>query len=315
MAYTDQVPAPKPGQGMALASLLTGVGAVLGCGIGVIAGPVAVVLGIVAGKKGGYGGKALGGIILGAFGFLVSVGAIIGLVVYAGNGERRSDEQPIVTQVADADEPAPDAVGELVLTEAGVGAAGYATAYEAYLDVNGVSEAFGGVFAGDAIDTPCFSLDGEAWWVVEGDPDVCEPASELWWETYSDSDEIKLFGGGGAGAAISFEGLTLGGLEAKVGASDLASLAAYAKDELLVPSGATEIVETQTTLDGAPAVRFDCTFEGLSSYRLYVVLTPDSYAVGDNDLVGFIIHAYNEAEWVYTGDDVYARLENTLQWK
>ena len=325
MAITDQVPTPRAGGGLAIASLLTGIAAVFACGIGIVAGPVAVVLGVLAGKKGGFGARAVAGIITGSLGFVIWAGALVWLLLYASDDDDRTITTPTpvpVTAQAESDAADEGASGEasaepptgLVLTEEGVAAAGFPTAYAAFLETYGVSASFDGMYAGDPIDTPCFTMDGEAWWVTQGEPSLCQPSSELWRETIDDN-EIKLFGTGGVGARISFEPFSSDAVTATVGASDLASVAAYAKETLLVPAGATNIVESQTTLDGAPAVRFDCTFPGMASYQLYVVVAPQVYPVADYTVSGFVIHAYNELGWVYPSEDVSARLEETLQWK
>lgn len=314
----------RPSSGLGIASLVTGIAALVMCGFGIIVGPIAVALGVLSGRRGGFGGKEIAGIITGALGFLFSAVAVIALVSYIqDNGAEDPQPTAILTGSDDStgsDEGAEtaDASAGPVLTEAGVAEAGFATAYAAYLDTYGVSSSFDGMYAGDAIDTPCFSMDGEAWWITQGSAETCEPASELWWETYSDSAEyeIKLFGSGGVGSAISFEALTTDLLMEKFASTEMAAVSAYARDTLLPESGATDIVETQIELGGQPAVQLDCSIGGLVAYRLDVVMLPEPRVLDDGtEIVGFIIHAYNESEWVYASDDVFARLDQTLVWK
>lgn len=320
MAIHDEGRAPAAGGGLALASLVTGIVAIFACGLGLIAGPVAVILGIVSGRRSGYGGKQVGGIVTGAFAFVVSAIAVLGLALYiSGDDEATSGEStPVFTEISDEPTaPTADAEGAVTLTEAGVAASGFDTAYAAFLDDNGVTDAFDGMYGGDPIETPCFTIDGEAWWVVQGSPETCQPASELWWEAASgDVAEVKLFGSGSAGAGISFEGLSGDVVVEKLGSADLATVAAYARDTLLPDSGATDIVETPIELGGLPAVQLDCTIDGMAAYRIDVVMLPETRVLDSGATIdGFIIHAYNEAEWIYGSEDVFARLDNTLVWK
>lgn len=312
----------RTSSGLGVASLVVGITAIFACGLGLIAGPTAAALGVLSGRRGGYGGKEITGIVTGSIGFLVSAVALVWLFVYAADDDDRTITTDAPTPTASAadgdstseataDDPRP------TLTEAGIAASEYDTAYAAYLATYGVTTEFDGVYAGEAIDTPCFTMDGEAWWITQGSPDTCAPSSELWWETSADGEdaEITLFGSGVVGAGISFDPVSIDWMTANLGATDLASLVAYAEEEMLVASGAVDIVETSTTLDGVQAVRLDGTFEGVGSYRLYVVLTPQEYEVGVNQAAGFVIHAFNEAEWIYPSEDVLGRLEGTLQWK
>ncbi len=314
--------ATRPSSGaMGLASLITGIAAVFACGLGIIAGPVAIVLGIISGRRGRFGGKEVGGIVTGAFGFLVSAGAIVAFVLFAVSDHEDTNVQPTaaLTSSEESAQPTPDLVsGDILLTEQGIAASAFDTAYAAYFDANGVSTSFEGMYQGDAIDTPCFTMDGEAWWVVQGSPDACEPASELWWETFSGTaePEIKLFGSGAAGAGISFEALKTDFLMTTFNSTDLQPVSDYVRDSLLPDSGATDIVETPVELGGLPAVQFDCTIGQMAAYRLDVVMLPQPRTIDDGtEIRGFIIHAYDEAEWVYRSEDVFARLDNTLVWK
>lgn len=68
----EDVPSGPRAAPLALASLLTGIIAVLGCGLGVVAGPTAVVLGAVAGRRDGFTARPVAGILLGSLGFLGS---------------------------------------------------------------------------------------------------------------------------------------------------------------------------------------------------------------------------------------------------
>ena len=311
----------KPSSGLGLASLITGIAALLMCGLGIILGPVAVVLGIVSGRRGRFGGKETAGIITGAVSFVVSAVAIALLLVWTLRAADGATSEPSFLPTAPAESaPESPALGEsgVSLTESGIAASGFETAYAAYLDAYGTSSALDGIYSGEGIDTPCFTMDGEAWWITQGSPETCEPSSELWWETSSDGaePEIKLFGSGAAGAAISFEALSTDVLMNKFGTTDLATVANYARDTLLPDSGATDIVETAIELGGLPAVQLDCSIGGLAAYRLDVVMLPEPRVLGDGtEITGFIIHAHNESEWVYRSEDVFARLDGSLTWK
>ena len=321
MTIIDESAARPSGGAMALASLVTGIAAVFACGLGIIAGPVAVVLGVVSGRRSGFGGKQIGGIVTGAFAFIVSAVALMAFLLFLSGRNDQAFVQPTSSESYSEEtmQPTADAQTDGVkLTEAGVAAAGFDTAYAAYLDAYGVSTSFDGMFQGDAVDTPCFTMDGEAWWVEQDMPEACEPASELWWETFGDTPEaeIKLFGSGGAGAAISFEALKTDFLMTKFGSSDLQPIADYARDTLLPDAGATDIVETPIELGGLPAVQFDCSIGQFAAYRLDVVMLPEPRTLDDGtEIRGFIIHAYNESEWVYNTEDVFSRLDRTLVWK
>ena len=324
-AYPQAFPPPanpaQPGNGLALGSLITGIASLVLCGLGAVIGPVAVVLGIVSRKRSRSDSKAVWGIVMGAVGTALSILAIVSAIITFSDQKDKeaqlAKEQDALT-TSQPTEAADAQAGGVTLTEAGVAASGFDTAYAAFLDESGVSSSFDGMFQGDAIDTPCFTMDGEAWWVTQGSLATCEPSSELWWENKpgSGEPEIKLFGSGAAGSGISFEKLTTDFLMTKFDSTDIQPVLAYVRDNLLPDSGATDIVETSIELGGLPAVQFDCTFEGLAAYRLDVVMFEEPYVVADGtEISGFIIHAYNEAEWVYKSEDVFARLDNSLVWK
>lgn len=327
-AYPQAFPPPggdaRQTDGLALGSLITGISSLVLCGLGALIGPVAVILGIVSRRRSRADSKAVWGIVLGAVGTALSLLAIVSAII-TFTQQRDSALQSEQAEATSSAQSAGDAQGTaapqpdgVALTEAGIAASRYDTAYAAYRDLYGVSQSFDGMYAGGPIDTPCFTLEGEAWWVVQGDPESCEPSSELWWETFSDTPatEIKLFGSGAAGSAISFEALKTETLVTKFGSTDLQPVADYARDTLLADAGATDVVETSTELGGLPATQFDCTIGPMAAYRLDVVMLPAPMTLSDGtEISGFIIHAYNEAEWVYSSEDVFARLDRTLVWK
>lgn len=70
-------PAPASSNGLAVAAMVTGIGALAICVLGVILGPIAVVLGLRARRRYGGEGMALAGIITGAAGFVLSFAAIL----------------------------------------------------------------------------------------------------------------------------------------------------------------------------------------------------------------------------------------------
>jgi len=46
-----------------------------------------------------------------------------------------------------------------------------------------------------------------------------------------------------------------------------------------------------------------------------VVLAEPRIFDDGTSISGFLVEAFNEAEWVYLSEDVFSRLENTLVWK
>ena len=119
---------------MALASLVTGIVAILACGLGIIAGPVAVVLGVVSGRRSGFGGKQIGGIITGSVAFLVSAVALVAFMLFlSGRNDPKFIQPPVITINSDETaQPTPDATAAgTLLTEAGMAESGYETAHAA----------------------------------------------------------------------------------------------------------------------------------------------------------------------------------------
>ena len=324
-SYPQAFPPPagpaQSGDGLALGSLITGIVSVVLCGLGAMIGPVAIVLGIVSRRRSRSDSKAVWGIVTGAVGTALSILAIVGAVTSIQHEKNQQARTENAQDAGATPQPTPDAdpqEGGVTLTEVGIADAGFDTAYAAYLDENGVPNSFDGMFQGEAIDTPCFTMDGEAWWVTEGSPDTCEPASELWWENApgTDDPEIRIFGSGAAGSGISFEVLKTDFLMTTFASTDLQVASDYVRDTLLPESGATDIVEKSIELGGLPAVQFDCSIDSLEAYRIDVVMLPAPRTLEDGtEISGFIIHAYNEAEWVYKSEDVFARLDQTLVWK
>lgn len=324
-AYPQAFPPPmnraQQGDGLALGSLITGIVSLVMCGLGAVIGPVAIVLGIVSRKRTRTDSKAVWGIVMGAAGTALSILAIVSAIVIfidQKDQESQRDKAQDFGATSQPTEGADAEAGGVTLTEAGIAASGFDTAYAAYLDSYGVTDAYDGVYSGAPLDTPCFTMEGEPWWVIEGSPATCEPSSELWWEntTGGGEPEIKLFGSGVAGAGISFEVLKADVLMTKFNSMDLRPVADYVRDSLLPESGATDIVETTTELGGLPAVQFDCSIGQFAAYRVDVVMLPVPRTLADGtEVTGFIVHAYNEADWVYSSQDVFDRLDKTLVWK
>ncbi|NYI40725.1 DUF4190 domain-containing protein [Demequina lutea] len=320
-AFPPQANPAQPGNGLALGSLITGIASLVLCGLGTVIGPVAIVLGIASRKRSRSDSKAVWGIVMGAIGTALSIFAIVSAVAIFSDQKAQEalrSEAGDTVATGQPSEVADVPAGGVTLTEAGIADSGFDTAYAAFVDESGVSSSVDGMFRGDAIDTPCFTIDGEAWWVAQGSPDTCEPSSELWWEYKSGSGEpeIKLFGSGAAGSGISFEALKTDFLMTAFNSTDIKVVSAYVRDSLLPDSGATDIVEKSIELGGLPAVQFDCSIGQLAAYRVDVVMLPVPRTLDDGtEISGFVVHAYNEAEWVYKSQDVFARLDQTLVWK
>jgi hypothetical protein len=244
---------------------------------------------------------------MGAVGTALSILAIVSAVVIFSDQKAREaqvDKGQDAGATVQPSEAADAQASGVTLTEAGIAASGFDTAYAAYLDSYGVTDAYDGIYSGAPLDTPCFTMAGAAWWVERGDAAACEPSSELWWENVSGTGdpEIKLFGSGAAGSGISFEALKTDFLMTTFNTTDIQVVSAYVRDSLLPESGATDIVETSTELGGLPAVQFDCSIGQLAAYRIDVVMLP-------------VPRTLDEAEWVYKSEDVFARLDQTLVWK
>ncbi len=319
--YGAPPPAPpvltRPGSGLAMASMIIGIVTLVTCFGGILLGPLAVILGVVAGRKGGFEGKSITGIATGSLGFLTGLffGFFMLMGFFAASEANDVLDRPIDELIDIPDDvivsSAPTAP---YATEESVAASGYATAYEAYAAEMNPQGVWDGMYEGDAVNTPCFSFDGAVWWVIQGDAEICEPSHELWWETSSsDPYTIKLFGSGGVGAGISFEGVKDEAFE-RYGVTDLAGLANAIAEQFLPGNGVEVTSINQTTMDGQPAYVLECVVTGVENYRYYVMQAPTAYdAAGGSEY--FVATVYNEREWVNAWDDVTSRFENTFTWK
>lgn len=308
---------PRPGSGIATASMVIGIVTLVTCVGGVVLGPLAVILGLVAARKGGFEGKSITGIITGSVGFLI--GATFAFIMVVGF-LAAADEDPTLDRPIEElidipdDVVASDASSPSFATEEGVAASPYDTAYEAYAAEMNPSGVWDGIYEGAAVDTPCFTFDGAPWWVLQGEPEICDAAHELWWETSSsDPYTIKLFGSGGVGAAITVESIADATLE-RWEATDLESLTTAIADDFLPTQGVEVVSTSQLTLGGQPAYVIECVAPGLEHYNYYVTQAPRAYdAAGGSQY--FAAHVYNEREWVNAWDDVTSRFEDTFTWK
>lgn len=308
---------PRPGSGMATASMIIGIVTLVTCIGGVLLGPVAIILGLVAARKGGFEGKSITGIITGAVGFLIGAGIAFAMVV---GFLAAADEDPILDRPIEElidipdDVVASDAPSPSFATEESVAASPYDTAYEAYAAEMNPSGVWDGIYEGAAVDTPCFTFDGAPWWVLQGEPEICDAAHELWWETSSsDPYTIKLFGSGGVGAGIVVGGVSDEVL-AQYEATDLDSLATAIAEEYLPANGVEVTSVNQTTIDGQPAYALVCVVAGAENFHYYVMQAPQAYdaAGGAEYFVGTV---HNEIEWVNAWEDVLTRFEETFRWK
>ncbi len=87
MAIHDEDQTLPPSSAMATASLVIGLASLVACGLGIVSGPVAIVLGIVSGRRTGFTSKQIGGIASGALAFVTTAAAMIGLFVYAARDD------------------------------------------------------------------------------------------------------------------------------------------------------------------------------------------------------------------------------------
>lgn len=312
--------------GLSTASLVLGIGSLVVCALGFVMGPIAAGLGIAARKRVPTDSKALWGLILGIVGTVLSLFAIISaLVTYSHQREieeqREAREAVEATAAPSADDPqggSADGDGELTLSEQGVAAAGYRTAYEAWAATYDAEGAWDGLYEGQDIDTPCFSMDGEAWWVTSSDTATCEGQSELWWETYSGTSdqEIKLFGSGGVGAAISIEAVSAASEADFAPDGTVDALADYVVTTHLPSAGVELAAQSETTVSGTRAIvlEVDSAGTGLEDYRMYVLAAPGPYDEAGGARL-FLVRVYNEAAWVYSFEDSVRRFEDTFTWK
>lgn len=308
-AHTDSGGRP-PGAGLSLASMIIGIVALVTCVLGVLAGPAAIVLGVLGGRRHRFGAAAVTGIVTGAVAFLASAGMWFLIAVGALTSWAESSDLPDDGTAAPATQAAQD---DVTFTEQGIAASDYAHAYEAWVAIEGTTDAYSGIYLGDEIVTDCFRMDGEVWWVGGSENQApCEAVSELWWETGGPDGHIRLFGSGGVGAAITVEAVTPATLES-IGASDLDTLVDYIVTEFL-PGELTVLSHAPTTIGGTPAYVIECEAAGLEHYRYYVLEAPRAYAEADG-AQHFVVHVYNEAEWVYPWDAVTARFEQTFAWQ
>ena len=307
----------RPGSGMAAASLVLGIVGILSCFFGLVLGALAVIFGILAGRKGGYGGVAISGIITGSIGFLIgavfAVAMVAGIIAEESAEPVRADVVEELIDTSDVAEAAPS-TSAWALTEESVAASGAGTAYAAYLAETSPQGVLDGMFDGAAVDTPCFSFDGAPWWVEQGDPDICMPHHELWWEVSSSTPyTVTDFGVGAPGSAIVVESVSAATL-AGYGATDLDTLTQAIATEFFPAQGVSVAGISETALGGERATVIDVEVDGFEHYSYYVVHAPRAYdAAGGAEYFG--IRLFNELEWVYEWDDVVSRFEETFAWK
>jgi hypothetical protein len=286
-----------------------------------VIGPVAIVLGIVSRKRSRTDSKALWGIVMGAAGTALSILAIVSAIFVFIDQKDKEAQRAEARDAVATPQPTQVAVAQaqgVRLTEAGIADSRFDTAYAAYVDSNGVTDAYDGIYSGEPIDTPCFTMDGQPWWITEGEPQACAPSSQLWWEYDENASEpdIKLFGSGGSGAMITFVPLTTERLVQDYRSTELGVVANSARDTMMPNFGCTDVVETSITLGGLPAAQLDCALDGYAAYRVDVVMLSEPRILDDGTSIsGFFVEAFNEAEWVYKSEDVFARLDQTLVWK
>lgn len=307
----------RRGDGLAIASIVTGSVGLAVCGLGLVLGPVGIGLAVASAKRSRWSGLARWGVGLGIAGAVTSVltAVIAGVVVASGGLDDWA--AALEDQTASARAESIVTPSDLDLTEQSVARSGYATAIEewaATFDAHGVLD---GMYDGRTIDTPCFSFDGAQWWVVGDDPDRCAPSNELWWQEASGQQPtITMFGVGAEGAAIVVDPVPADFVAAHFATMDLDEIAAYLRDDFLPADGLTDITTRSVTLGGQPAVALDARAQGLDAYTFYAVVAPHPYTRQDGSTVQvFFFHVYNEAAWVNSMDDMTRRLETTFTWK
>ncbi len=330
--------AAAPSSGLALGSLITGIASIVLCGLGLLLGPVAVVLGFVDRGKGGRSGMSLAGIVMGFAGFAIS--AIL-VAMFAAGAIFHASATPADTGVNVDDiikenfpdstaAPAPqqdfgdlpvDERAGFPIAEGYIVPAGYDTAYDAWTSFYRAGGQWDGIYDGNPVDTPCYSYDGTEFWTLntaQDQVDLCIGKYELWFETYSGIDQpvIKQFGFGGVGSAIEVEPVSREFSDTNFPGKDTDAMVAYLKSDFFTPDWVGTVDVSSGQLGGLPATIFEVEHPGVERYRVYAVFTPKVYPGGQSkESEFFLITLWNEAEWVASSDDFIAAFESSFAWK
>jgi len=310
----QEAASPNPGQqgpsgasnGMALSSLITGIGAVVLCGLGVILGPVAVILGVSARRRPGGAGMARAGIITGAVGTVLSVVAVVTAIwAFSARVEedhaRQSRDEVVVT-----DEPE-----EVVVTEEPEDDNPYDDA----------ADAGWGSYAGGIQETPCYSFEGATGWLVNTSAENiagCQMEYELWADYGYDEDgevEIYSIGVGGVVAKVDVQSLSDASVDQRFPARDNESMRSDIVN-FFTENSYSVVGITDATIGGLPATRFEIDSPTSDTYVAYGVFTPTTYTQPQSGASSFfLITIVSSNPDLWDGQELEQRIVDTFTWK
>lgn len=287
--------APTQGGGLAIAALILGIAAfVLGLVpiVGIVLGLTGVVLGILAVRRPVRRGLGWAGLLLGAFGALVSIVTTFLIlvlpliVVSAAQSESSSPDSPSDSQTA------PDAVDP------------------------GDEELFSTV-SGQIIDTPCWTYDGPEYFVnniSQDAADACNGALELWggWQ----GDVFVPTGAGEIGGQIQVDPVlsTNPALVAAGGDVDAFIDEIETGQSYFSQQGEVLSLHEATTIGGLPAniTRIDSNVEVTQTRVFITVLVPEPYATANGDVSAFLISVTTPYA---NGEEQVQQVLDTWEWK
>jgi hypothetical protein len=283
-------PSAPESNGLALGSLIAGIASVVLCGLGLLLGPVAVILGAVARHRPGGQGQAMAGIITGIVGTLIGVISVIGLIAFLASDSRAESE--FVTDVESQD----------LLDDA--------------------ADAGWDQYEGGLQETPCYSFEGAEGWVAnlpQTDIDLCFMEYELWAEfEYGDDGEpdVSMYGVGSVVAQVVVEPISDTTVEELFPGRDVETMRTYLLDNYFVSDNFVISEVADATVGGLPATRFEHDSQISDTRVTYVVWTPTMYeagASGSSDF--FLITFVSTFDSIVEGDSVEQSVLDTFTWK
>lgn len=286
---------PTQGGGLAIAALILGIAAfVLGLVpiVGIVLGITGVVLGILAVRRPVRRGLGWGGLILGAFGALISIVTTFLIlvlpliVVSAAQSESSSPDSPSDSQTA------PDAVDP------------------------GDEELYSTV-SGQVIDTPCWTYDGPEYFVnniSQTNADACNGALELWGEW--EGDVFVPTGAGIVAGQIQVDPVlsTNSALVSAGGDVDAFIDGIETGQNYFSQQGEVLALHEATTIGGLPAniTRIDSNAADTQTRVFITVLVPEPYATTNGDVSAFLISVTTPYA---NGEEQVQQVLDTWEWK
>jgi len=291
--------APTTGGGIAIAALIVGIAAfVLGLVpiLGIVLGIAGVVLGIIAVRRPIRRGLGWAGLILSAFGALVSIVTtflllVLPLILFsASQSESSPSDSYSDSQTQESDEP--DAV------------------------TPGDEELYSTV-SGQIIDTPCWTYDGPENFVnniSQTNADACNGALELWGEW--DGDVFVPTGAGEVAGQIQVDPVlsTNPALVAAGGDVDAFIDGIETGQSYFSQQGEVLALHEATTIGGLPAniTRIDSDVEVTQTRVFITVLVPEPYATANGEVSAFLISVTTPYD---NGEEQVQQVLDTWEWK